>query len=225
MDDRSDGRLLAAFTAGDARAFEGLLDRHQGSLLRYARGLIGRRGSEDVVQEVFLRLAERPPEMPAAASGDPASEHAVLSSWLHRVTRNLCMDALRSEARRRRREEAVAPHDSTSGELEGVEAQDTRAAVERSLEKLPADQREVLVLRLFGEKSYQEIAEVTGRKIGTIGWLVSVGMKALANELAPLLGVPLGSEVVRTAPLATPASVPSPHPIPTTVQSLQGGRP
>ena len=51
------------------------------------------------------------------------------------------------------------------------------------LARLPEDQREVLVLRLFGERSYREIAEITGRKVGTIGWLVSVGMKALAREL------------------------------------------
>ncbi len=214
MDDLSDGRLLAAFAAGDPRAFEGLVDRHQGALLRHARALIGTREAEDVVQETFLRLAERPPEMPPAASGDPASERAVLSSWLHKVTRNLCMDALRSEARRKRREEEVAPRDGSPGELDEVEGEDTRAAVERSLTRLPADQREVLVLRLFGDKSYQEIADVTGKKIGTVGWLVSVGMKALANELAPLLG----------ERRAVPAAVSSPH-VMGGVQSLQGGRP
>jgi RNA polymerase sigma-70 factor (ECF subfamily) len=216
MDEPSDGRLLAAFTAGDAHAFEGLVDRHQDALLRHARALIGRE-AEDIVQETFLRLAQRPPEMPPAAAGDPPSERAVLSSWLHTVTRNLCMDALRSEARRKRREEAVAPAggvDGSPGGLDGVEGADTRAAVEKSLERLPRDQREVLVLRLFGEKSYQEIADVTGKKVGTVGWLVSVGMKALASELAPLLGEP---RAVPATALGTRALG--------GVESLQGGRP
>ena len=62
-----------------------------------------------------------------------------------------------------------------------------REAVETSLGKLPADQREVLVLRLLGERSYREIAQITGRKIGTVGWLVSVGLKALGRDLAPIL--------------------------------------
>jgi len=68
-----------------------------------------------------------------------------------------------------------------------VEANDTRAAVQKSLGRLPRDQCEVLVLRLLGEKSYREIAEITGKKTGTVGWLVSVGLKALGAELTPLL--------------------------------------
>ena len=44
------------------------------------------------------------------------------------------------------------------------------------------------MLRLLGERSYKEIAAITGKKVGTIGWLVSVGLKALAAELAPLVG-------------------------------------
>jgi len=188
MDDPSDGQLLSAWTAGDARAFEALVCRHQAALIRHARALLGvRTDAEGVVQEVFLRLAQRPPEMPDSASGDPQAERAVLSSWLFRVTRNLCMDALRSETRRRRREETVAPAEATTGGIDTVEADDTRQAVERGLSKLPSDQREVLVLRLFGDQSYKEIATITGKKVGTVGWLISVGLKALSTDLAPLL--------------------------------------
>ena len=81
-----------------------------------------------------------------------------------------------------------------------MEADDTRAAVEQSLGRLPQDQCEVLVLRLLGEKSYREIAEITGKKIGTVGWLVSVGLKALGAELTPLL---VGSPPGGTGPGAT----------------------
>ncbi|MEW6073332.1 MAG: RNA polymerase sigma factor [Planctomycetota bacterium] len=189
MDPRSDGSLLAAWRDGDAGAFEALVHRHDGALLRHARALLGDwRGGEDVVQEALLRLARTPPELPAAVRGDPEAEHAVLASWLHRVTRNLCMDTMRSEERRRRREEHVASAEATSGGLAEIEAEDTRNAVERGLSRLPADQREVLVLRLLGERSYREIAEITGKKAGTVGWLISVGLKALAQELAPLVG-------------------------------------
>jgi RNA polymerase sigma-70 factor, ECF subfamily len=191
MDQRSDGKLLDAWIGGDSGAFEALVHRHEGPLLRHARALLADwRGGEDVVQEALLRLARKPPELPAEVRGDPGAERAVLASWLHRVTRNLCMDAMRSEKRRKRREETAATSEAISGGLQEVEGRDTRDAVERSLTKLPADQREVLVLRLLGERSYREIAEITGRKIGTIGWLISVGLKALAEELAPLLAMP-----------------------------------
>ncbi len=48
----------------------------------------------------------------------------------------------------------------------------------------------MLVLRLLGEKSYREIADITGKKVGTVGWLISVGLKALSQELEPLLTGP-----------------------------------
>lgn len=189
MDDRSDSALLDAWQSGAAGAFEALVHRYQAALLRHARALLGAgRSAEDVVQETFLRLAQTPPLLEAEES---AAGGAPLASWLHRVTRNLCMDTTRTEARRRRREEAAAAHEAIQGGLTQVEADDTRAAVERSLARLPDDQREVLVLRLLGERSYKEIAAITGKKIGTIGWLVSVGLKALACELAPL--APLAS--------------------------------
>jgi RNA polymerase sigma-70 factor (ECF subfamily) len=55
------------------------------------------------------------------------------------------------------------------------------------MEGLPPDQREVLVLRLLGGKSYREISGITGRKIGTVGWLVAEGVKSLGARLEPLV--------------------------------------
>jgi RNA polymerase sigma-70 factor, ECF subfamily len=188
-DDLSEAALLDRYRSGDTDAFEALVLSHQASLLRHAGGLLGQGSqAEDVVQEAFIRLAQQPPTLPPEVEGDAQAQRAALASWLHKVTRNICMDVMRSEGRRKRREHEVAPAEAAPGGLEAVELSDTQAAVDRSLERLPQDQREVLVLRLLGEKSYKEIADITGKKIGTVGWLVSVGLKALADELAPLLG-------------------------------------
>jgi len=99
------------------------------------------------------------------------------------------MDTIRSDRRRQHRESEAARPDRApaDGGLDRIEARDTHAAVQRSLERLPEDQREVLVLRLLEDKSYAEIAALTGRKVGTVGWLLSIGVKALSRELAPLL--------------------------------------
>lgn len=194
MDQRSDGELLDAWHAADAMAFEVLVQRYQGPLLRHSRALLGdRRGCEDVVQEALIRLAKKPPVLPESVRSDPRAQEAVLASWLHQVTRNLCMDAMRREKRRERREAEVAVEAASGGGINDVESRDTRAAVERSLLKLPSEQREVLVLRLLGERSYKEIAEITGRKIGTVGWMISVGLQQLAQELAPLVTGESGS--------------------------------
>lgn len=186
MNRLSDGELLDAWGAGKAEAFSALVARHESSLLHHARALVGD-GSEDVVQEVFLKLAQNPPVLPDEIRGDAEHERAQLSSWLHRVTRNCCMDALRSETRRKRREQEASASEATGGGFESVEGADTAAAVQRGLENLNGDQREVLALRLFGEKSYREIAEITGKKVGTVGWLISEGLKQLAGDLSHLV--------------------------------------
>jgi RNA polymerase sigma-70 factor (ECF subfamily) len=190
LESASDGELLRRHRKGDARAFTELVHRHESCLLQHARALLGvGSGYEDVVQDTFLKLAQVPPSIPSEAEGDERLERAHLMSWLHKVTRNGCMDAMRSETRRRRREHEAAVVEGTDGELSSIEEHDTRAVVKREIEKLPADQREVLVLRLIGDRSYKEIAEITGRKIGTVGWLVSVGLKALGEKLEPLLAM------------------------------------
>lgn len=185
MTERTDAELLGAWRAGEPQAFTDLVKRYQDPLLRHARGLLGAgRPFEDVVQEVFLKLArERLVLRPETPGGEPPT----LAAWLHKVTRNACMDIIRSETRRRHREREVAAHEATSGGLSAIEATETRAVVEQAIAKLPVDQREVLVLRLLAERSYREIAEITGKKVGTVGWLISEGLKSLSGNLAPLL--------------------------------------
>lgn len=188
MNDRSDGELLLAFQHAEPAAFSELVQRHQSVLLRHARSILGDSGAaEDVVQESFLRLVQTPPSLPESSKDDPARQRSFLASWLHTVVRNACMDVLRTEGRRKKREQDVAEWSSTRVEAEPGEGGDTREAVERGLDRLPPDQKEVLVLRLLGDRSYREIATITGKKIGTVGWLVSVGLKALSEHLAPLI--------------------------------------
>ena len=188
MSEPSHGELLRAFQDGDTAAFAALVDRFQGALLRYARFLpCGADGAEDVVQEAFLRLARRPPVLPAEVTGDRRLEQAHLTSWLFRVTRNCAMELVRSETRRRRRERATAARERTADRVPALVEEDTRRAIERGIELLPDGQREVVVLRLLGERTYREIAEITGKKPGTVAWLISEGIRALAERLAPSL--------------------------------------
>ena len=95
------------------------------------------------------------------------------------------MDWLRRERRRRQREQISAVPEATSGGLEVVEARDENEHVEKLLFQLPDDQREVLVLRICAGKSYRDIAELTGRKVGTVGWLISAGLKRLSDLMGP----------------------------------------
>jgi RNA polymerase sigma-70 factor (ECF subfamily) len=186
MDDHSTAWLVTRVRRGDEGAFAELVCRHEAALLRYARGLLGPGGAyEDAVQDAFLKLARQPPRL---VPEGPAVEHAKLARWLFQVTRNHCMDWMRAEQRRRRREADCAVPEATPGGIDALEARDSRQAAENLLWALPDAQREVLVLRLLGDKSYREIADLTGKAVGTVGWLISQGLQRLSAQLAPALG-------------------------------------
>jgi DNA-directed RNA polymerase specialized sigma24 family protein len=170
MPSETDAELLEAWTRDRcARAFTELVRRYERACLGHARALLGAGGSaEDCVQDTFCRLATQPPKLDPELRADPKASRSVLAAWLHQVTRNRALDILRSEKRRRRREALAAADEATAGGAERVEQEDTVRAVE-------------------GERSYREIAEITGRKVGTVGWLISEGLKALSHELAHLV--------------------------------------
>jgi RNA polymerase sigma-70 factor (ECF subfamily) len=126
--------------------FARLLDCHGPPLVLYARQWCGI--PEDVVQEAFLALLglRKPPR------------DAV--PWLYRVVRNRAIDASRMADRRGRREAAVGSRRPwfAEPEADGLKADDAVAALER----LQADEREVIVARLWGGLKFEQIAEVAG---------------------------------------------------------------
>jgi RNA polymerase sigma-70 factor (ECF subfamily) len=173
-DDPADGALLAAHAGGSAEAFDRLVERHQGRLLRFATGLLrDRTRAEDVVQETFLRLLRKPPAVGSAAAAGP---------WLFRVCRNLAYDLMKTEAReQQRRDRLEAPASPTpdehSADLE------VRALVRKEWDRLPAREREALWLKVHDGLSYAQIGEVLGVKAGTVGWIVHEAMQRLTQRL------------------------------------------
>jgi len=147
-----------------------LVDRHFEPLMLYARQWS--RTPEDVVQEAFLRLL-RQAELPKN-----------VGAWLYRVVRNEAASAARSALRRGRREARVAhrgePWFETSTDM-SLDARDVMAAVE----KLPLEQREVVIARLWGGLTLEEIADLTETSTSTVHWRYQAGLAALRNRLCP----------------------------------------
>ncbi|HEY7425108.1 MAG TPA: RNA polymerase sigma factor [Gemmataceae bacterium] len=150
--------------------FVRLLDSHGPPLLLYARQWCDT--PEDVVQEAFLKLAARRQPLRAVVP------------WLYRVVRNAALDASKTARRRQRRESAVARPIRWFREPE-VDGLDAAAAV-AALQHLPVEEREVIVARLWGGLSFEQIAEVAGCSASTAFRRYSAGLDALRKEL----GVP-----------------------------------
>jgi RNA polymerase sigma-70 factor (ECF subfamily) len=147
-----------------------LLDTHGPALILYARQWC--QAPEDVVQDAFLKLVgQRSPPRDVVA-------------WLFRVVRNAALDAGKADLRRKRRESATARPVRWFVEpaVDGLDAEVAVAALQR----LPVDEREAIVARLWGGLSFEQIAEVSGCSASTAFRRFSAGIEALRKEL----GVP-----------------------------------
>jgi RNA polymerase sigma-70 factor (ECF subfamily) len=168
-----EGELVERVRAGNADAFEELARDVAPRLYRLAVHLTGRpEEAEDLVQETLVRA------LPALRRFEGRSS---LSTYLVRALSNLWKNRLRSRSRSRivgwlaigsRREEPgsvdLDPPDGAPSAHERLESEDRAASVRAAVAKLEPDRRLVLLLREVEERSYEEIAELTGVPVGTV---------------------------------------------------------
>jgi len=153
-----------------------VLRRYEGPLVRYAARITGDadRG-RDVAQETFLRLWK--------SAGSVDAER--LGQWLFTVCRNRAVDVLRKEGRMTRLSEKAA-ESAPSGEpgpAELAERHETADAAMRALRALPANQQEVIRLRLGEGFSYRQIAAITKLSVSNVGFLIHTALKRIRRQL------------------------------------------
>jgi RNA polymerase sigma-70 factor (ECF subfamily) len=174
-----DGQLMARVRAGDAAAFEQIVDRYKDPLVGYlARMTNCRDRAEEYAQETFLRLYQ---------NANRYHERGQLSAYLYRIATNL----LRSDERRRRRfrlfEALVpvserAPEPTAQGQALHREATEVVAA---AIHELPTAFRAPLVLREIDGWSYAEIAQALGCRVGTVKSRINRAKLRLREALEP----------------------------------------
>ena len=172
--DRSDEELMAAYVAGDAGAFSALFDRYAPMLLRIMRRQIRNADdAQELVQQTFLQLHR------ARADFDTRRR---LRPWLMTIAYNLKREYFR---RRMRRPEAPLEYEPPASERGGhpVERHDEAKRVRRALEKLPAGQRDVIIMHWFEEMSFPDVAEVLGLSVSAVKVRAHRGYKVLRSVL------------------------------------------
>jgi len=161
----------------EAGLIEKMVEEQRAVLLRYATRLLGdRERAEDVVQDTFMRFVAQKTE---AING-----HAV--EWLFTVCRNRAFDVMRKEGRLQRFEEGQVER-VTAGELRpgrALEEAETHETLLRLIEHLPPSQQEVIRLKFQNGFSYQEIARITHKSIGNVGFLIHTAVARLRSEFA-----------------------------------------
>jgi RNA polymerase sigma-70 factor (ECF subfamily) len=181
---RTDEELVALATAGDLDCFNQLVTRWERPIYALAYRTLGREeDARDVVQEAFLR---------AFRGLKGFRGQAKFSSWLYRITLNLCRDWIRRE---RRAPVAQVPEgvdpieiaDERAAPTESVEdlvaRREMSGAVQRAMAELPEEQRTAILLKEYHGLTFQEIADMLDCPLSTVKTRLYQGLSVLRRRL------------------------------------------
>ena len=224
-DKRTDGDLLRAHGDGDPEAFAELVRRHRDRLWAVALRTLGHREeAADALQDALLSAFR------AGRSGASWRGDAAVTTWLHRIVVNACLDRARRTAARPadplpEHRDVPSPRDDVEDRLTGID-------VEAALASLPVEQRSALVLVDMYGWSVQDAAEALECAPGTVKSRCARGRARLLPLLSP---DPVSPDPVSPGPVspdpgaggnpADPGRVPPVSAAPATTTTPDGGDP
>ncbi len=170
---RTDTELIELLRHGDRRAFADLYELHKSAIYRYClRMLTNSDAAEDATQETFIkmhaniRLLQKPESF---------------LSWLFSIARNEVMMHIRRKRRNGVQNEEDVWDETTPYEL--IVSTETKEIVQRLLQNLKSEYREVILLREYEQLSYAQIAEVTSDTESSVKSRLFKARKALTRRL------------------------------------------
>ena len=172
----SNEALLVMFANGDRDAARVLTVRLVPIVLSHAGRLLGDQAeAEDVTQDALMRLWKIAP--------DWRQDEAKVTTWLYRVTANLCTDRLRKR-RGTALDEVPEPEDGRPSVEAEMQTAARNEALRAALMTLPDRQRDAVVLRHIEGKTNPEIAEILEISVEAVESLTARGKRTLAKALA-----------------------------------------
>jgi RNA polymerase sigma-70 factor, ECF subfamily len=167
-----DSLLVVRCQAGDEAAFDELVERYSPRLRYFLRKLLASAdGAEDALQDVWLDVVRHLPRL---------ADSQALVAWLYAIARGHAFGRLRKMRPMEQLDESQVVDGAT--DEEDFSSEDA-ARIHAALDELPAEQREVLVLRFLEDMSYEQIARVVGCQLGTVRSRIHYGKRALRSAL------------------------------------------
>jgi RNA polymerase sigma-70 factor (ECF subfamily) len=163
----SDALLVKDYVAGDERALAALIKRHESKIYGFIYSKIPDRDvSNDIFQDTFIKVIK-------TLKTSSYNEEGKFLPWVMRIAHNLIIDHFRKAKKMplfRETEEfsifSIMSDDSLTIENQII-ADQVEVDIRKLIEGLPADQKEVLIMRMYHDISFKEISEITGVSINT----------------------------------------------------------
>ncbi|MCE1189025.1 MAG: RNA polymerase sigma factor [Ignavibacteria bacterium] len=159
-----DNDLIRQFTSGDEKAFNILITRYQDKIYWHARRMAGNHADAyDIVQEVLWVVYNKLKDFKFQSS---------FYTWVYTITSTRSLNFLRKKKLRQffSLDDEENPIDLTSDSdiLTEIGNKEEFDRVQKILQKLPAKQREVFILRNYEQMSYEEISQIKGTSVGAL---------------------------------------------------------
>jgi RNA polymerase sigma-70 factor, ECF subfamily len=165
----NDKELINKFIRGDKETFNFIVDKHKNKVFNIALGILSNKfDADDVSQEVFLKFFLNPKSYKGKSN---------FSTWLYRVTVNLCFDFLRKNKNKKQgslNELDIEQNilESNSDILEDISKDETSKKVKKILSSMDEKYRTVLILTGMDNMSYKETAEILNVSVNNVKILV-----------------------------------------------------
>jgi RNA polymerase sigma factor (sigma-70 family) len=162
-----ESHLIELYLNGDSHAFSFLVNRHKTKIFTSIYLLVKDEYlAEDIFQDVFIRIIE-------SLKRGAYVENGKFLSWAVRIAHNMCMDHFRKV----KRTPTIKTSDDTdifeqynfaepAADVKMIQLE-TGESIKKAIDKLPQDQREIIILRHFANLSFREIADLTNISINT----------------------------------------------------------
>jgi RNA polymerase sigma-70 factor (ECF subfamily) len=165
--DMPDAALVKYYVAGDEGALEVLIKRHQSKIYGFILSKIADRDlADDIFQDTFIKVIH-------TLKSDRYNEEGKFLPWVVRIAHNLVMDYFRKEKRigMKRDSEELPFFSFLKDEGDTVESFMVKEQIEEDIrfliKELPEDQQQVIMMRMYQDLSFKEIAEITDVSINT----------------------------------------------------------
>jgi RNA polymerase sigma-70 factor (ECF subfamily) len=188
MDKDEDITLMLEFKSGKAEAFNRLVDKYSKPVINYIFRFTGsREDAQDLAQDVFIRVYS------AAKNYTPSAK---FTTWLYRMANNISIDYIRKKKFRGSHASIDEHMESKAGEMkaavadekirpvdEAMESEEAGEKVRDALQSLPDNQRAAIIMKIYDDRPYAEIAQILGTSEASVESLLLRARQTLKAKL------------------------------------------